>query len=255
MTNILLKISYDGSRFHGWQKQPGARTVQGEIEEKLAMVLREPAQIEGASRTDAGVHALGQRATLRGDFGIPVDRIPIAVNNLLSDARILCAEEKPEGFHARFDAAGKKYAYRFAIDARNGIFLRDYTCLLAKSPNIGNMSEAANFIEGTHDFASFQAAGGTERESTVRTVFSVRVTAGTGTDPVGEIYKTIDVEVDGDGFLYNMVRIMAGTLLDAGSGKIAPDEVRDIIEAKDRARAGPTAPPGGLYLKEVYYDK
>ena len=254
MNNILLTIAYDGSGFHGWQIQPGARTVQGELEDKLSFVLRAPARLEGASRTDAGVHALGQRATLRGDFGIPADRIPIAINNLLSDVRVLCAEERPEGFHARFDATGKTYAYRFAVGAKNGIFLRDHTCLLANSPNIGNMSEAAKFIEGTHDFAGFQASGGTERENTVRTVFSVRVTAGTGTDPVGEIFETIEIEVCGDGFLYNMVRIIAGTLLEAGSGKIAPVEVKDILEAKDRARAGPTAPPGGLYLKEVYYD-
>jgi len=255
MSNILLKIAYDGSGFHGWQKQPGVRTVQGELEEKLDAVLRAPVILEGTSRTDAGVHALGQCATLRGDFGIPVDRIPIAVNNLLSDVRILSAEEKPEGFHARFDAAGKTYIYRFAIFPPNEIFLRNYACLLAKSPNIDTMSEAAKYIEGTHDFASFQAAGGTERESTVRTIFTARVVSGSATDPAGDVYETIETEVTGDGFLYNMVRIIAGTLQDAGFGKIAPKEIADIIKAKDRALAGPTAPPQGLYLKTVYYDK
>jgi len=253
MSNILLTIAYDGSGFHGWQKQPGVRTVQGELEEKLGFVLREPVQLEGASRTDAGVHALGQRASLRGDFGIPTDRIPVAVSNLLPDVRVLCAEEKPAGFHARFDAAGKTYFYRFAVDPANGIFLRNYAYLLAKRPNIDNMSEAAKYIEGTHDFASFQAAGGTERESTVRTVYGIRIITGTGTDPGGTEYETIETEVTGDGFLYNMVRIIAGTLLDAGSGKLAPKETARIIEAKDRARAGPTAPPQGLYLKKVFY--
>ena len=254
MSNILLKIAYDGSGFHGWQKQPGVRTVQGELEEKLDAVLRAPVSLDGTSRTDAGVHALGQCATLRGDFAIPTDRIPIAVNNLLTDVKILAAEEKPEGFHARFDAVGKTYIYRYAISPPNGIFLRNYACLLAKSPNVESMSEAAKHIEGTHDFACFQAAGGTERESTVRTIFSIHIAAGKGTDPAGAYYDTIAIEVTGDGFLYNMVRILAGTLAEAGYGKISPEEIENIVESKDRAKAGPTAPPEGLYLKEVYYD-
>ena len=255
MNNLLLKIAYDGSGFHGWQRQPGLRTVQGELEEKLGFVLRVPVQIEGASRTDAGVHALGQRATLRGDFGIPTDRIPVAVNNLLPDVRVISAEKKPEGFHARFDAVGKTYMYRFAVDPPGGIFLRDYFYLLANAPIIDNMSEAAKYIEGTHDFESFQAAGGTERESTVRTVFGIRILSGTETDPGGAVYETVGIEITGDGFLYNMVRIAAGTLLEAGYGKIAPKDIESIIEAKDRACAGPTAPPQGLYLKKVYYDR
>ena len=254
MKNILFKIAYDGSGFHGWQKQPGVRTVQGVLEETLGSVLRAPVVLEGTSRTDAGVHALGQCASLRGDFAIPADRIPIAVNNLLSDVRILSSEEKPDGFHARFDAVGKTYTYRFAVSPQHEIFLRNYACLLAKSPNIDNMSEAAKYMEGRHDFAGFQAAGGTPRDSTIRTIFDARVTGGTGTDPAGTAYETIEVEVTGDGFLYNMVRIISGTLIEAGSGRIAPKEIANILSAKDRGRAGPTAPPQGLYLKEVYYD-
>ena len=254
MNNILLKIAYDGSGFHGWQKQPGVRTAQGELEEKLGAVLRAPFSLEASSRTDAGVHALGQRATLRGDFGIPTDRISFAVNNLLTDAKVLCAEEKPEGFHARFDAVGKTYIYRFAVMPANEVFLRNYVCLLADGPNIDNMSEAAKYMEGTHDFVCFQAAGGAERESTERTLFSVSACRAKGTDPTGCIYDAVEIEVTGDGFLYNMVRIIAGTLLEAGRGKIAPGEVKSIIAAKDRSKAGPTAPPGGLYLKDVYYD-
>ena len=254
MNNLLLKIAYDGSGFHGWQRQPGLRTVQGVLEEKLEYIVRAPVQIEGTSRTDAGVHALGQCATLRGDFGIPADRIPLALNNLLSDIAILSAEEKPEGFHARFSAAGKTYAYRFAVSPPNEIFLRNYACILAKSPNIDKMNEAAKYLEGTHDFACFRAAGGAEPESTVRTIFAARITKGTGKDPAGAPYETVESEVTGDGFLYNMVRIIAGTLAEVGSGKIRPEEIADIIAAKDRALAGPTAPPGGLYLKEVYFD-
>jgi len=254
MNNILLKIAYDGSGFHGWQKQPGVRTVQGELEEKLGAVFRAPARLEGASRTDAGVHALGQRTTLRGDFGIPVERIPIAVNNLMTDARVLSAEEKEEGFHARFDAVGKTYVYRFAAASPYDMFLRNYAFLLANSPNIGKMSEAAKYIEGEHDFACFQAAGGAERETTVRTVFSASVSAGTGKDPLGREYETGEIRVTGDGFLYNMVRIIAGTLIGAGFGETEPKEMAGIIASKDRSEAGPTAPPQGLYLQDVYYD-
>ena len=254
MNKILFKIAYDGGGFHGWQKQPGIRTVQGVLEKKLGFVLREPVTLEGTSRTDAGVHALGQCASMRGDFAMPVDRIPVAVNNIISDVRILSSEEKPDGFRARFDAVGKTYIYRFAISPGYEIFLRNYACLLAKSPNIDNMSEAAKQMEGRHDFAGFQTAGGTPRESTVRTIFAMRVTGGTETGPAGIVYETIEVEVTGDGFLYNMVRIIAGTLLETGFGRIAPEEIANILSAKNRSAAGPTAPPQGLYLKEVYYD-
>jgi len=254
MNNILLTIAYDGSGFHGWQRQPGQRTVQGELEEKLLTVTGAPVQLEGTSRTDAGVHALGQRATLKGDFGIPTDRIPVALNNLLSDVRVIAAEDRPEGFHARFDAVGKTYSYRFAVAPPNEVFLRNYSCLLAKSPNIGNMSEAAKYIEGKHDFSCFRAAGGAEALSAVRTVFAVRVKGGSATDPAGACYETVEAEVTGDGFLYNMVRIIAGTLLETGFEKLEPKEIKTIIASKSRAAAGPTAPPQGLYLKEVYYD-
>ena len=255
MSNILLRIAYDGSRFHGWQKQPGLRTVQGVLEETLEKICGAPVTLEGTSRTDAGVHALGQCATMRGEYGVPADRIPIAANNLLSDVMVLSAEEKPEDFHARFSAAGKTYVYRFAVAPRTPVFLREYVCLLANAPNTGNMVEAAKYMEGTHDFACFQAAGGAPRETTVRTVFAVRVREGTGTDPAGNIYDTIEAEVTGDGFLYNMVRIIAGTLTDAGFGRLAPNDIRGIIASRNRALAGPTAPPQGLYLREVYFDR
>ena len=251
----MLKIAYDGSGFHGWQKQPGARTVQGVLEEKLGYICGAPVSLEGTSRTDAGVHALGQCATMRGSFGIPADRISIAANNILQDVMILSAEEKPEDFHARFSAAGKTYIYRFAIRRPAPVFLRNYACLLNDKPSAKMMAEAAKYIEGTHDFACFQAAGGTPRETTVRTVFKISIFEGTKTDPSGAEYETIEAEVTGDGFLYNMVRIIAGTLAEAGYGKIAPKDIESIIEAKDRTKAGFTAPPQGLYLKEVFFDE
>jgi len=255
MTNILLKIAYDGSKFHGWQRQPGQRTVQGELEEVLEKVCGVPAALEGSSRTDAGVHALGQCATFRGEFGIPVKKIPLAANNLLKDAEILSAEEKPEDFHARFSAGGKTYLYRFAIKPKITVFLRDHVYLLAKRPNVDNMLEAVKYMEGTHDFACFQAAGGTPRETTVRTILETSIEERVRTDSAGNEYEAVEVSVKGDGFLYNMVRIIAGTLADVGFSKIMPEEIKKIIASKDRSLAGPTAPPGGLYLKEVYFGK
>ena len=255
MSNILLKIAYDGSKFHGWQKQPGQRTVQGELEEVLEKVCGISVTIEGSSRTDAGVHALGQCATLRGEFGIPTKKIPIAANNLLKDAEILSAEEKPDDFHARFSAEAKTYLYRFAIAPKVTVFLRDYVYLLANRPNVDNMLEAAKNMEGTHDFACFQAAGGTPRETTVRTIFQIDIDEAVRTDSAGNKYEAVEVSVEGDGFLYNMVRIIAGTLAEVGFLKIMPEDICEIIASKDRSLAGPTAPPGGLYLKEVYFGK
>jgi len=253
MKNILLTIAYDGSGFHGWQRQANARTVQGTLEEALKAVANTAVSLEGASRTDAGVHAIGQRATLRGSFGIPTERIPIALNSKLHDVTIISAEEKPEGFHARFDAAGKTYVYRFAVAPSIQAFLRNHACLLARMPNTDKMAEAAKHIEGTHDFACFQAAGGIPRATTVRTVSGIFIRTDKVSDIAGNKYEEIEISVTGDGFLYNMVRIIAGTLADVGYEKIAPREVEEIIAQKDRAQAGATAPPQGLYLKEVFY--
>ena len=255
MSNILLKIAYDGSKFHGWQKQPEQRTVQGFLEEVLGKVCGTPVSLDGTSRTDAGVHALCQCATLRGEFGIPTEKIPVAANNLMKDVTILSAEEKPEGFHARFDAAGKTYLYRFAINPTITVFLRDYVYILAKRPNVVNMVEAARYMEGTHDFACFQAEGGTPRETTVRTIFNVSTREVSRMDSAGNAYDAVEIYVTGDGFLYNMVRIIAGTLVDVGFGKIVPESIEGIIIGKDRSKAGPTVPPQGLYLKEIFFEK
>ncbi|GHU63658.1 tRNA pseudouridine synthase A [Clostridia bacterium] len=257
----MLTIAYDGAGFHGWQRQPGVRTVQGTLEEALARVTGQDIALAGTSRTDAGVHALGQRATLRGDFGIPTDRIAAAVNNLTKDVKILAAEDRPEGFHARFNATGKTYIYRMTIlDDREEkaqaarIFLRNYRYLLKTAPNTDKMYEAARAIEGTHDFASFRAAGGADAESTVRTVHRVGMMQTDEEGPGGARLTEISIEVTGDGFLYNMIRIIAGTLLEAGLGKRNPAGIPDVIGARDRARAGHTAPASGLYLKKVYFE-
>ena len=183
--NILLTIEYDGTGFSGWQRQPGVRTVQGELEKALSYVCGKPVQINGTSRTDAGVHALSQRASFRGEFGIPTDRIPLAVNNYLAgslgsgyacgDVRIIRAEEMPADFHARFDSKGKTYRYILRHGSAASAFSRNYCYHLKAALAAEPMRKAAAFIEGTHDFACFQAAGGTVRETTVRTIYDLQI--------------------------------------------------------------------------------
>lgn len=253
--NILLTIEYDGTNFCGWQRQPLQRTAQGELEAALSLVLRSDICVNGTSRTDSGVHALGQRASFCAEFGIPVDKIKFAVNNILagrnvsegrvSDMRILSAYEVDYDFHARFDSTGKKYRYIIENKEEMSVFERNYCYHVRKPLNIFDMKKAAEHIVGRHDFACFQAAGGTPRETTVRTVNSLAI---------NEENRQIKVEIKGDGFLYNMVRIIVGTLVDVGLGKIRPDDVKNIIDSKDRQKAGHTAPPQGLYLVEIYYD-
>lgn len=261
--NLLLTIEYDGTGFSGWQRQPDRETVQGVLEEALTSVCRTPVQINGTSRTDAGVHAYGQRASFSGDFGIPTDRLAMVVNHRIAAkmarrnapgaVRILKAEEKLRHFHARFDAVGKKYIYKIRNAAEPDIFQRNYCYQIEAPLDPEKMKEAAAHIVGTHDFACFQAAGGTPRETTVRTVFSLDIQQ---RSIVGQEHaREIQVVIKGDGFLYNMVRIITGTLVDVGLGRLPAAALPDIIQSKNRSRAGHTAPPQGLYLAEVYYNR
>ena len=259
MKNVLLTIAYDGTDFCGWQRQPGQRSVQEEVEKALGIVCAQPIRINGTSRTDAGVHAYGQRANFTAEFGIPVEKIPIAVNGILAgaaaekgrrtsgDAAVLAAEEVPIKFHARFDAMGKKYLYKISMSQRPDPFQRNYVYQPGRMPDLDAMKQAAVYLVGTKDFKCFQAAGGNELETTVRTVYSARF--------LRFDEKNIGFEIIGDGFLYNMVRIITGTLVDTGLGKLNPDSLPDIIESRDRRLAGHTAPPQGLYLTEVYFEQ
>jgi len=262
--NILLTIAYDGSVFFGWQRQPDLPTVQGHLEKTLSSLFKKEIIINGCSRTDAGVHALGAKASFKADIAIPVEKISLVVNNALcgrekgsfaiSPVRVIAAEEKPLDFHARFDCKGKTYIYRIDNSADVDVFMRNYIYHVDKPLDLEEMRRGAQAFKGTHDFKSFESAGGNPRETTVRTIFDIEVRQiepeKTGEDGMaGEI----EIRVTGDGFLYNMVRIIAGTLVDVGQGKIDSCKVREIIEAKDRMRAGHTAPPYGLYLAEVYY--
>ena len=252
--NILLTMEYDGSAFHGWQEQEGLRTVQGEIQEALLQVTGQSIRVAGTSRTDAGVHARGQCCSFKADLGIPTERLPRALNNILSGGRygagsrigairVLAAREMAEDFHARFNCVGKTYKYLLSC-AEPSVFTRD-RCYYVDGPlNVEAMKKAASYIVGTHDFACFQSAGGTPRESTVRTV--------TGLD-IDTYYDDMVIAVTGDGFLYNMVRIIIGTLIEVGQGKRDPESLPDTLASLDRSRAGHTAPAHGLYLDEIYF--
>ena len=263
MKNILLTIAYDGTDFCGWQKQPDQRSVQGEVEKALSIICGGPIQINGTSRTDAGVHAFGQRASLTAEFSIPTDKIPTVANGMFAasvsekgkgrrtagDVTILAAEEVSLDFHARFNSVGKKYIYVIKNSNKPDPFQRNYCYQIGKPLDLDRMKKAASYIEGTQDFKCFQAAGGKELESTVRTIHRIRIS------PKGKsMENNIQLEVIGDGFLYNMVRIIAGTLIDVGLGKKNPEELPDILAGRNRQMAGHTAPPQGLYLAEVYYE-
>ncbi len=251
-----MTIEYDGSGFSGWQRQEGKRTVQAVLEEGLSKFCGTEVKIDGTSRTDRGVHALGQRASFFGDFAIPTDKLMFAVNNYLAggmnvlnsvgDVRISNICEMPMDFHARYNAKGKHYRYIIKNSGEPDIFRRKYTYYVKDVLNVEDMRIGANAIIGTHDFKSFQASGGHERKTTVRTIFDLDISCH------GE-YLIIDVK--GDGFLYNMVRIIVGTLVDVGRGRILPQDIENIIESRDRQRAGHTAPAEGLYLMEVYYEE
>ncbi|HWQ79816.1 MAG TPA: tRNA pseudouridine(38-40) synthase TruA [Anaerovoracaceae bacterium] len=259
MKNVLLTIAYDGTDFCGWQRQPDQRSVQEEVEKALSIVCAQPIRINGTSRTDAGVHAYGQRANFSAEFGIPVEKIPVAVNGILAgavaeksrkfsgDAAILAAEEVPPGFHARFDAVGKKYLYKINCLQNPDLFQRNYVYQTGRALDLDAMKEAAKALTGTKDFKCFQAAGGKEQETTVRTIYSA------GFVRLDE--RNIGFEIIGDGFLYNMVRIIAGTLVDIGLGRKKTSDMADIIESRERQAAGHTAPPQGLYLAEVYFEQ
>lgn len=252
----MLTIAYDGAGFSGWQRQPDKPTVQGYLENTLSSLFKKDIVLNGTSRTDAGVHALGACASFKADLGLPVEKIPMVVNNALcgrekgpfaiAPIRILDAKEMPVDFHARFDCKGKKYIYKISNSRNIDVFSRNYVYHVDKPLDVDAMKMGSAALKGTHDFKSFESSGGNPRETTVRTIFDIEVT--------GEPGGAIEIAVSGDGFLYNMVRIITGTLVDMGHGKIAPEDMKNIIEAEDRTKAGHTAPPYGLYLAEVYYD-
>lgn len=244
MKRILLFIEYDGTAYAGWQMQLNGISVQQRMEEALTAACGHPVRATGASRTDAGVHAKRQGAHFDTGCTIPPDRFPFVLNNLLPpDIRVHEAREVPPDFHARFMAAGKRYTYRI-LNSRHGSALKRLTYMHVPVPlDVPLMMKAVTDLRGTHDFAAFQAAGGTAH-TTVRTIRSAELTA-----HEEEIVFTIE----GNAFLYNMVRIIAGTLIEIGHNKRGPDAFIRAFESKDRLDLGFTAPACGLELTEVMY--
>lgn len=241
--NILLTIAYDGTNYCGWQRQDNAVAVQQRLEEALAYCFDQVVNVAGASRTDAGVHALGQRAAFSADkLSIPIDKLPLVINSHLpKDIVVQSAKKVKEEFNPRFDAKAKTYCYQIYNAPYSNPLLCRYSAFVPGALNTDKMAEAAAQFIGTYDFAAF-CASGSGAKTTVRTIFDCSVS---------QEGSLIRMSVTGDGFLYNMVRIMAGTILYAGMGKI--EDISGIIASGDRKLAGKTMPPEGLTLMEVMY--
>lgn len=256
MLFFKITLSYDGAEFSGWQAQPGRRTVQGEFERAWRQITGETVRVHAAGRTDAGVHAAGQVVSVESATSIEPHAMVLALNaKLPADIAVRDASRAPDGFHATHDARRKRYRYTIYNDARRPVFMRRYAWHIPKPLDIAAMHQAGQRLVGTHDFVSLQSTGSV-RESTVRTVFAVDVNkpeAGQGGPEDDERRSLITIDVEGDGFLYNMVRTIAGTLVEVGRGRRAPAWIDHVIAAKSRCAAGQTAPPYGLTLLSVEY--
>ena len=242
MKNIAMRIKYDGSAYHGWQYQLNGLTVQETVENALSEACGERIRVTGCSRTDAGVHALDYVLNFRSETKIPVEKLPYALNYRLGDD-ITATEawEVPEDFSARFSAKGKRYVYLIRNDVFRDPFMNRYSWHFPYELDFESMRRAAEHFVGTHDFKGFMAGGG-QQKTTVRTV---RLCSAEKRDSI------IKVTVEADAFLYNMVRIIVGTLVYVGCGKIKEGDVPAIIESGDRKMGGITAPPQGLFLEKV----
>ncbi len=254
MRNIRLVCRYDGTGFHGWQRQPGRMTVQEVIETALFRMTGEAVTLAGSGRTDAGVHALAQVASFRTSSRIPSEGFVRGLNSLLPGGIvILSAEEVPPGFHALRDAIGKLYRYHIVVSPVRDPFWGHRAWVFPRSLDAASMGAAAAHLVGTHDFSAFQASGGSARTS-VRTVFhaSLEPCPCPFFPPLGGSAHYV-FSIAADGFLRYMVRNIVGTLVDVGTGRIESQSIPDIIKSRDRSRAGMTAPPFGLYLERVFY--
>jgi tRNA pseudouridine38-40 synthase len=252
MPTFKLVVAYDGTGLVGWQRQAAGVSVQGLLEEALGALEGRAVPVAGAGRTDAGVHAIGQVASVSIDRAIDGSALVAAINARLPAAvRVLEAHEVPTTFHARFDARSKTYRYRVWNGAIANPFERQYSWHVPGPPlNVDAMAAAAALLEGRHDFAAMQATG-SDAKTTERVVFLSRVHYG---NALLRDAALITYEVTGSGFLRHMVRAIAGTLVDVGRGRHLPEDVSAMLASKDRGRAGPTAPAEGLFLVRVDYD-
>ena len=244
--NVCLKIAYDGTSYHGFQRQPEFHgpTIQGNLEAVWKELVQEEVTVSTAGRTDTGVHASGQVVNFRTRVRIPVDKIPKAVNSLLPrDIRVLKAEIVPEDFNARFSARWKRYDYQIDNRPIADVFTRLYAVHEPIPLRVERMKEAAQYLEGKHNFKAFAAAGGTSK-TFERILYVCRI---------HEENQFLKITCIGNGFLYHMVRNIAGTLINVGKGRLQPEEIPKIIASQDRKRAGATALAQGLTLSYVHY--
>ncbi len=243
--NIKLKIAYDGTSYHGWQTQLNKATIQETIEQAISIVMKQKVNLIGSGRTDSGVHALGQVANFTADTNILEDKIKIALNaRLPNDIRIMESEDVSMQFNSRFDAHDKTYMYQIYNDRVLSPFYSRYACFVPSGLDFEKMEEAIKCIVGTHDFMGFMASGSNVK-TTVRTVYEARMVREN---------QIIRLYINGSGFLYNMVRIIAGTLIDIGKGIKSAECIEEAINKKDRTLLGQTAVSGGLFLMNVNYN-
>lgn len=244
MRNIKLIIEYDGKGFNGWQKQPDRLNIQGEIEKAIEEITGEKVDLTASGRTDAGVHSLGQTANFKTDSKIPTEKFAKAINSRLKKSIVIkSAEEVDEKFHSRYSVKSKTYRYKINNSENGTAIYRGLEYHVPMKLDYEKMNEAIKYFIGEHDFKAFKASG-TSSKSSVRKILD---------GSVRKEGERVIIEVTGTGFLYNMVRIISGTLLDVGLGKIKPEDIPSIIESKDRTKAGKTLPAHGLYLLQVNY--
>ena len=242
---ILLVVAYDGTDYHGWQAQDGKKTIEGELNNAIEKLTGNKTEVIGASRTDAGVHGLCNLAVFDTDMNIEPSNISRALNSILpNDIVVRRSLEVDADFHPRKRKTSKTYRYRIDNEPYPDPLKTRYAWFVSYDLDVDKMRQAAGCLIGEHDFSSFCAAGSTA-QTHVRSVDSIEI---------GQNGPDICIDVTGGGFLYNMVRIIAGTLVDVGRGRIEPENVKDILESKDRTKAGLTAPPQGLTLINIEWD-
>ena len=228
----------------GWQKQPNKLNIQGEIERAIETITKEKVELYASGRTDSGVHSLGQVANFKTNSQIPIDKLGLAINSQVKNSiRIVKIEEVDENFHSRYHCKCKTYRYIINNSIYGSALYRNLEYHMPVKLDFDKMKRAISYFEGEHDFQAFKSSGGSGK-TTVRTIYKANLIKD------GE---RIIIELTGNGFLYNMVRIISGTLVDVGLEKIDPDTIPEIIEKKDRTKAGKTLPPQGLYLVKVEY--
>ena len=246
MKNIKIIVQYDGTKYNGWQRQGNTKnTIQEKFENVLFKMCGGKTEIFASGRTDAGVHAQGQAANFKCETDMSTEEIRTYLNRYLpEDIRVIKAEEVGERFHARLNAVSKTYEYRIATD-KPDVFTRKYVYHVEKVPDVENMRSASKFLLGTHDFIGFSSLKKTKK-STVRTITDITIT---------ERENVITLRFTGNGFLYNMVRILAGTLYEIGTGELKEAAIPLVLEEKRREEAGTTFPACGLHLMRVEYEK